>query len=58
MDDEGTGGGPALDRINLRDSFGIKGIGAKSVDGFSGEGYQPAGAEKTGGAGDFGGVDG
>ena len=56
MDDERTGGRTAFDLVDPRYSFGVEGIGAQSVNGLSGEGDEPSGAEQARGAFDLGGT--
>jgi hypothetical protein len=58
VDNEGTGGGSALDGVDAGYSFGIEGVGAETVDSFGGEGDQAAGAEEPGGVVDFAGIGG
>jgi hypothetical protein len=56
VDDERAGGGSAFDGVDAGYSFGVEGVGAKTVDGLGGEGHEPAGAEEPGGAVDFAGI--
>ncbi len=55
VDDEGAGTGSAFNGVDPGCRFSIEGISAKTVNSFSGEGDEPAGAQKLGGAVDFAG---
>jgi hypothetical protein len=57
VDDEGAGGGSPFDGVDAGYRFGVEGVGSETVDGFSGEGDEAAGAEETGGVVDFGGIE-
>jgi hypothetical protein len=58
VDDKGTRARSAFDRIDAGYGFGVEGIGAEPVHGFSRKGDETAGAEKLGGAVNFAGSDG
>jgi hypothetical protein len=57
VNDERTGGGTAFDSVDASYGFGVEGVRSQAVNGFSGEGYQPTGAEELGGVVDFAGID-
>jgi len=57
VDYQGAGGRSAFDGVDASYGFGIERVGSQTVDGFGGEGYEPAGAEKAGGLVDFSLVD-
>ena len=58
MHDEGAGGGPAFDGVDAGYGFGVQGVGSKTVNGFSGEGDEAAGAEEPGGVVNLAGIGG
>jgi hypothetical protein len=53
MDDERAGGRSSFYSVNARYRFGVQRICAETVNGFGGEGDEPAGAEKPCGVFDF-----
>ena len=52
----GLAAGLRFDGVDAGYSFGVEGVGAKTVNGLGGEGDEPAGAEEPGGAVDFAGI--